>query len=248
MRPDASAKLAAHKPKGGPSKVLIGAVIAAVLIIVLVVVVIVNAERSKTDSDGNAVGPTSSLPGGGGVVLYQDKVKADAPTVDVYEDFQCPFCKHLEAASGDEFNKLAKAGDIKLIYHLKTILDQAGRDDSLRASNAAYCADEQGKFEQYHKVVFTNQPQEGVGYTDEQLKSFGPAAGIKGDAQKSFDKCLDTGKYLKYAMQAETKSQKAGVFSTPVVKINDKKVSDTTMNKFLQDPSAVAKAVKAAKK
>lgn len=244
MRPDASAKLAANRPKDGPSKVLIGAVIAAVLIIAIVVVVIVNAEKSKD----TAAGPANSLPGGGGIAVFQDAVKKGSPKVDLYEDFQCPFCKHLEAASGDEFTKLAKAGDIKLIYHPMTILDQAGRDDSVRATNAAYCADDQGKFEQYHKVVFTNQPQEGVGYTDAQLKQFGTAAGITGDAQKTFDKCVDAQTYKNYVNNVQTAAEKAGVFSTPTVKINGKKVSDTTMNKFLQDPNAVAEAVKAATK
>jgi protein-disulfide isomerase len=244
MRPDASAKLAANRPKDGPSKILIGAVIAAVAIIVIVVVVIVNAEKSKSSAEGSA----NALSNGGGVVAYPGNASSGAPTVDLYEDFQCPFCKHLETASGAEFDKLAKNGDIKLVVHPMTILDRPGTDDSVRAANAAYCADDQGKFVEFRKVVFANQPQEGVGYTNDQLKQFGTAAGITGDAKKTFDQCVDSAKYKNYVKNVQTQAEKAGVFSTPTVKINGKAVSNEKMNTFMQDPSAVAKAVKAATK
>ncbi len=244
MRPDASAKLAATKPKTGPSKVLIGAVIAAVAIIVIVVVVIVNAEKAKNNAEGSA----NALSNGGGIVVYPGKAKDNAPTVDLFEDFQCPYCMHLETTSGSEFDKLAKSGDIKLVVHPMTILDQPGKDDSVRAANAAYCADDQGKFADYRRVVFANQPQEGVGYTDAQLKQFGEKAGITGDAKQTFDTCVDQQTYVNYVKNVQTQAEKAGVFSTPTVKIDGKTVSNQTMNSFMQDPSSVAKAVKAATK
>ena len=245
MRPDASAKLAANKPKTGPSKVLIGAVIAAVVIIVIVVVVIINAERSKNSAGGSA----NTLPDGGGLVVYPDaKTKSGAPTVGLYEDFQCPFCKQLENTSGSEFDKLAQAGDIKLVVHPMTILDRNGADDSVRAANAGYCADDQGKFADFRKVVFANQPQEGVGYTDDQLKTFGSMAGITGDAKKTFDQCVDGQKYVNYVNNVQTKAEKAGVFSTPTVKVNGKSLSNQQMNAIMQDPSAVPKVVKAVTK
>lgn len=244
MRPDASAKLAAIKPKDGPSKVLLGAVIAAVLIVALVVVVIVNAEKSKT----SAGGPAGSVDNGGGIALYQDKAKAGAPTLDVYEDFQCPFCGQLEATAGKDIIALGQSGAVKLTYHTMTILDRPGKDDSLRASNAALCAADAGKFTDYHAALFAAQPQEGVGYTDATLKSIAGTAGMTGDVKSTFDTCVTNQTYQSYAKNMQTNAEEAGVFSTPKLKLDGKALDDKQMSAVLTDPKNLDALVKAATK
>src|SRR5665811_2353278 len=101
MRPDASTKLAAAAPKGF-NPVVIGAVIAAVVIVGVVVAILIG-NNSKSISANDQVGSGSSgqpkgVTGGegGGIVANVATAKGNAPTLDLYEDFQCPACGDLE--------------------------------------------------------------------------------------------------------------------------------------------------------
>ena len=85
--------------------------------------------------------------------------RASAPTVDLYEDFQCPACKQFEAPLGSTIQGLAPQGKIKLVYHVMNFLDDNLRNDnSTRAANGAFCAADDGKFQEFHDAVFPNQP------------------------------------------------------------------------------------------
>ena len=77
---------------------------------------------------------------------------------------------------------LVSAGTARIVYYPLSFLDrQLGNDSSLRAANAAGCAQDAGAFAAYHDTVFANQPErEGDGYTDEELLQFGRDAGIEG--------------------------------------------------------------------
>ncbi|HET7661807.1 MAG TPA: thioredoxin domain-containing protein, partial [Oryzihumus sp.] len=114
--------------------------------------------------------------------------------------------------------------DIKLVVHMMSFLDaKLGNDASVRAAAAAACAADQGKFLDYHGVVYANQPaQEGAGYTDADLMGFASKAGISGSALTSWTKCFDAKTHLGYAKDVETAAEKAGVFSTPTLKLNGK--------------------------
>ena len=222
-RPDAAERLKASAPKQGPSKALIAALIATVLVIAGFAAFLV----TQSGGSDNAAVPTGGIAGGKGVVAYPDvKLQSGAKTVDVYEDFQCPYCKQLEAHNGEQMQSMAAAGKVKLVLHVKTFLDGSHPgDNSLRAANAAYCAADAGKFPQYHSTVFANQPAtEGEGYTDDQLTSFGKDAGISGSAYDTFVKCVSDQKYKDYAEATETQSGKDGVTGTPTVFLDGKEL------------------------
>ncbi len=56
----------------------------------------------------------------------------------------------------------AQQGKVKLVYHVKNFLDDnLGNDSSTRAGNAAFCAADAGKFQEFHNQVFANQPAHG---------------------------------------------------------------------------------------
>ncbi|HET8599360.1 MAG TPA: thioredoxin domain-containing protein [Segeticoccus sp.] len=248
-RPDASAKLKAARPKEGPSKVIIGAVVVVVIIIAAVVAVIVNNQSSNGASGGGSL-PAHALPNGGGVVVPGGKLQAGAPTVDLWEDFQCPFCKHLEDAAGQRFNTLADQGKIKLVVHPLSFLDSnLGNDSSKRAANASLCASDAGKFEAYHSTVFAHQPtQEGAGYTDQQLLQFGKDAGISGQAYSTFEKCVNNQTYSKYVQAVQVAGDKAGIRSTPTVKVDGHELSTQQLNTILSQPQQLDQVLEAAAK
>lgn len=231
MRPDASKKLAAAAPKG-PNPVVIGAVIAAVMIVGVVAAILIgNSSKSgsKTPASGNAV-PVGVVGGtGGGIQVNPTTAKSNAPTLDVYADFQCPVCGSFEKAFGPTLTQLANAGEIRYIVHMMSFLDDNLRNDSsARASNAAACAADAGKFPEYHSGVFAVQPaKEGDGYTDAQLTEVAKTAGIAGPALTTWQQCTSSGQHNQYIDDVATTSGKAGVTGTPTVKLDGKDITKT---------------------
>jgi protein-disulfide isomerase len=243
MRPDASKKIAKATPKSGPNVVLIGAVIAGVVILAVVVAIVIgNNSKSSTSASGNVV-PVGVVGGtGGGILVDPAAANAKVPTVDVYVDFQCPVCGNFEKSFGPTLTKMAKAAQIKYVVHMMTFLDaNLGNDASKRATNAAACAADAGKFGEYHSAVFAAQPvKEGDGYTNAQLTEFAQTAGITGPALTTWQKCTDSGQHNQYVTDVADTSGRAGINQTPTVKLNGKDVK-------LSTPEALVAEIKAAK-
>jgi protein-disulfide isomerase len=174
-------------------------------------------------SNKNSAGPSADAPLPAGVTSdngYAWQVNtADAPSVQIYEDFQCPACGNLEQAYGALIEELAGQGEIELNYHQMTFLDKnLNTDHSVRAAGAFGCAIDAGAGQAYHNTVFANQPAtEGDGWTDDQLKQFGADAGITGDVKTTFDKCVDDGTYQDWAELSTKAAFDEGVSGTPTI-------------------------------
>lgn len=235
-RPDASQKLAASKPKDGPSKGLIGGIIAAVIVVAVVVAVFVT-QANKSGSYGGPV-PKGGSSNAEGLRAYPDvKLKSGAPTVDIYEDFQCPICNNLEKTNGDQILQMAKAGQIKLQWYLMTFLEDNMRNApaSTIAANGLYCAADAGKAAEYHKATFAGQRPEqqesqGDSFTTSDIKKYGKQAGIKGSALTTFNSCVTKKKYNKYVSATMDNAGKNGVTGTPTIFINGKEYSSSKNN------------------
>ena len=242
MRPDASKKIATVTPKSGPNPVIIGAVIALVVVLAVVVAIVIGNNSKSGSSVAQSV-PAGVVGGTGGGILVNATSKPNAPTLDVYADYQCPICGKFEKQFGPSIVALAKAGQIKYVAHMMTFLDiNLKNDSSARATNAAACAADAGKFIEYHSAIFAAQPvQEGAGYTDAQLTEFATTAGITGPALTTWQKCTTSGQHNQYVADVETASGKAGVTGTPTVFLNGKDITKT-----LTTPESLAAAVKAA--
>jgi protein-disulfide isomerase len=253
MRPDAKKKIATVTPKSGPNVVLIGAVIAVLVVLVVVVFIVIgkNSEAGSSTAVAQTV-PAGVVGGTGGGILVNAATtkgtapaKSNAPTLDVFEDFQCPTCGQLEKALGSTFADLAKAGEVKLVVHTLSFLDDNLKNNSSkRSANAVACAADAGQFLPYHAAVFAAQPaNEGDGYTDAQLTEFATTAGITGPALATWQKCTNSGQHTQYVADVATAAAKAGVNGTPTVKLNGKDITKT-----LTTPDALVAQVKAATK
>ena len=242
MRPDASKKIAKVTPKSGPTPVIIGAVIAVVVVLAVVVAIVIG---SKSGSSSSAQTPPAGVVGGtgGGILVNPATAKPKAPTLDVYADFQCPICGRFEKEFGASIVAMAKAGQVRYVAHMMSFLDlNLNNDSSKRATNAAACAADAGKYIEYFSAVFAGQPAtEGAGYSDAQLTEFAKTAGITGPALTTWQKCTSSGQHNQYVADVETASGKAGVTGTPTVKLNGKDITKT-----LTTPESLAAAVKAA--
>lgn len=231
-RPDASQKLAASKPKDGPSKGLIGGVIAAIVVVALVVTVFVTQANKSSSTSAGAV-PKGGTKNADGLRAYPGvKLKSGAPTVDIYEDFQCPICNDLEKHNGEQILQMAKSGQIKLQWHLMTFLEDnfGNQPASTIAANGLYCAADAGKAAEYHKATFAGQRPEqqemkGDSFTTSDIKKYGKQAGITGSALTKFNSCVTDKKYNNYVKATMDKSGKNGVTGTPTLFINGQEVS-----------------------
>lgn len=217
-RTDRAAKIAAATPRESRLKLIAG-VLVAVLAIAGIGVAIGMGVRSTGSTEGTApAGATGEA--GGIVVTAADKLTPGAPTVEVYEDFQCPACKLREQQLGPTLKQLSDAGQIKLVYHMKNFLEKqmtgAGATSSTAAANAAACAADAGKFEAYHTALFGLQPaREGDGYPEASLNQAAATAGITAGALEKWKQCVKDAKYNGYVQRVDEASAKAGINATP---------------------------------
>ena len=172
--------------------------------------------------------PLGGRPDGDGVVLYPDvAAQPGAATVDIYEDFQCPYCARFERLNGTAVKSLAREGRVIVVVHLMTFLDENfGNDSSRRAANAAFGASDAGRFAEFHSTVFANQPGEGAGYTDDDLLAFGQQAGIEGAALDTLRSVVSDATYADYVAATEQSAENNGVQGTPGFFVNGRQVSD----------------------
>ncbi len=144
------------------------------------------------------------------------KGPANAPiTIVEFSDFQCPYCAKAEPTVKDLMELEKYKGKIKLVY----------RDYPLefhklapKASEAAHCAGDQGKYWEMHGRLFAATPKLEV--TD--LKAY--ARELSLDAGR-FDKCLDSGEKAKVVTDHAKAGEDAGVRGTPAFFINGRLIS-----------------------
>lgn len=226
----------APKAQAQPASAPIGLIAAVVVAVVALVSVFVFL--AVRDDGGNAVGSSSSLPEGGGVVV-NEQAPDDAVAVHIYEDFQCPFCGDLANAIDEQVHQAAEAGEIKMTYTFMSFLDgTSGDESSSRAANAAVCSSEAGILPQWHSSVFAEQPTEGAGYADEVFLRAAEDAGLSGSELDAFEQCVVDETYADYVDDMATAANEMGVTGTPTMLIDGEKIADDDMLTLMNDPSA----------
>ena len=135
----------------------------------------------------------------------------DAPiTIIEFGDYQCPKCKAWFQNEKPQITSNYITKGIAKLY----FLDSAWLgDDSIAAAQATYCADDQGKFIEYHSTLYNNQAgiQDGWANMD-ALKQF--AKDLELDAEM-FNECLDSGIYADRVSHNTEVGASLGVVGTP---------------------------------
>ena len=139
----------------------------------------------------------------------------DAPvTIVEFSDFECPFCKQTHPTLKQLLERYP--GKVRLAYRdfpLDSIHPQARR-----AAEAARCASDQGKFWEYHDVLFTQSPQ----LTLEDLRRYAGQVGL--DITK-FDGCLAAGVHKTTVQRDLDEGNRLGITGTPAFFINGRTLS-----------------------
>ena len=86
-------------------------------------------------------------------------------------------------------------------------------DDSKLAAQASYCANDQGKFYEYHSILYKNQGGIEDGWASmESLQEFAVELKLNSD---TFNDCLESGKYSQRISYNTEVGNSHGVKSTP---------------------------------
>jgi len=140
----------------------------------------------------------------GGAVKGDQNAKL---TLVEFTDYQCPFCsRHFRDTMPKIVEEYVDTGKVK--YVLREFPLESIHPLAFKASEAALCAGEQGKYWEMHDRLFANQNALAVA----QLPSHAEPAGL--DAAK-FKSCLDSGKFSAKIRKDLGDAQKAGATGTP---------------------------------
>ncbi|MEU1591458.1 thioredoxin domain-containing protein [Streptomyces sp. NPDC005708] len=210
---------------------IVGASIVCVLALATVVgVLAANAGKSgKSGASGPATAPSGATGKDGlAIPVGQDTAKS---TLTVWEDFRCPACQAFETAYRPTIHELVDAGHLKIEYHLVTLIDgNLGGSGSLRAANAAACAQDAGKFWDYHDVLYQNQPKETQDTYADNGKLLELADKVPGLRTPEFEKCAKDGTHDSWVTKSNAAFQSGGFSGTPTVLLGGKDIyADRTM-------------------
>ncbi len=135
---------------------------------------------------------------------------ADAPIIIVaFSDYECPFCKRADPTVDAVLEQYPT--QVKLVWrHLP--LD-ALHPHARTASIASVCAEEQGKFWEYHELLFQNQQALG----DEQLVKYASELGLD---MSAFKACIASPKAAERVRVDAEDARQVGITGTPAFFIN----------------------------
>ncbi|QYX77905.1 thioredoxin domain-containing protein [Streptomyces akebiae] len=146
-------------------------------------------------------------------------------TLRLYEDMRCPVCEEFERTGGPAAVERTLARTVVTEYTLASFLDdRLGGNGSKKAANALRAALEEGKFAEYHAVLYANQPEEIVdGFTDAYLLEL--AAEVKGLRGPAFDSAVRTMKYRDFVARSQKAFDRVAS-GTPTADINGNRVRE----------------------
>ena len=198
-------------------------IIAILTIAVFVVIVVAAGKSEQTDIASTNVDPSIFLTEGSHI---RGEASASATLVE-FSDFQCPACasfypivKQLESDS---------QGKLKVVYKHYPLPQHKFAQ---KAAEAAEAASAQGKFWEYHDMLFENQ-------NDFSLENFKKFAGELGLDQAQFDADFDSAKYAGFVRGDIELGTKLSIDSTPTFYLNGKKLLLRTSDDLKREIDAV---------
>jgi protein-disulfide isomerase len=225
----AAALMAERERRAKRRQTLIVVGIVVGLLAVLAVGFGINRLRDTSDDVDSAVDTAGVY----GVTIGPE----DAPhEVVVYEDFLCPFCGDLEAATGDELAALAEEGKVRVTYRPFVLLSQIGDYSERSAAAFGVVLDKAGPevAKEFHDLLFANQPsEEGPFPDDDELVDLAVAAGADEDEVGDAIRDLDG---REFAEGATHEAVDAGVRGTPTVLLDGEVFNDgRTMDELAEN-------------
>jgi len=166
--------------------------------------------------------------------------KSDAPVkVVIYEDFQCPFCRELEASTRTFLRENAAKGKVYVEYQpINLLSDLPYSSRALNAFAAVLHSASPKAALKLHDLLYDNQPyeQDSAKVTDSQIAAWVKQAGGDNATVREAMKTRDA-TYFNVVNQLMASQ---GIQSTPTVLVNGKALPPTSVADMV---SAIEKAV-----
>jgi protein-disulfide isomerase len=137
--------------------------------------------------------------------------------VRMFSDFQCPSCRSAEQGVRYAMEKYSE--NVRFIWNdfpLSSI-----HANAMMSANAARCAEEQGKFWEYHDMLYEKQPAWSV--ENNPLVTFVDYAKQLGLEEGGFSTCLSAQKYAQKIRDDVAEGTTNRVDATPTVFIGQKR-------------------------
>jgi protein-disulfide isomerase len=141
---------------------------------------------------------------------YTGNTSAPIAIID-FSDFQCHLCARYVKNTEPLINETyIQTGQVALVFkHLPN-----RGFDSMGAHLAAQCTNDQGKFWQFHRLLYDNQKAIDSGWVNEDnLRIF--VSQIPGLNLEQFNSCFDTQKYRDFINKDIELANAQGFFDTP---------------------------------
>lgn len=241
-------QLSQERRKERMTRLIIGIGAAVAVIVIIGGAVFYSNSNSKPSGTATA-DPNAALPktviSQTYAIPYKVDAKTNLPLVQVWLDPQCPACKQFATSGPEEIlRKGADENKINLQFRPTTFLDEMLKNDSsAQAVSALGCALDQDKGTGFMDALYANQPQEGKGFSQADLISFGKTAGITGEAFTTYEKCVQNSTYLGWAANSTQQYNELGIKGTPTVTVNGKEfpMDGVTPQNFIQKIQEAAK-------
>ena len=141
------------------------------------------------------------------------KGPAAAPvTIFEWSDYECPFCQRAQ----DVLQRLRGEFPDTVRFVFKDF-PLRSHPNALPAALAARCAGAQGRYWEYHDLLFVGQPD----LARDHLLGYARRLGLDASA---FTECLDSGRYRDAVLAEQREGREAGVRATPTFFINQRKI------------------------
>ena len=131
-------------------------------------------------------------------------------TLIEFGDYQCHFCNvHFHNTEHSLKVNFIETGKVKMIFKDYTIIGP----DSINAAHGAHCANEQGKFWEYHDILYNNWTGENNGWAaSDNLLRFAREVGLDID---KWSECMLDERYEQIISNSSQDARDLGITGTP---------------------------------
>lgn len=197
----------------------------ATIAVLVVVIAAVAAVANRYESAQQLASPHHSLGPAGSEV---EGSPSAAVLVDMYGDYQCPYCHQFHAQVGGTIASLVQAGTIRFAFHPYAFIGP----ESVAAASAAECAGDEGRYFPMFEELYTHEfPENSGGFTTAELVSLARAAGVTHDRTLH---CIQAGTYDGWVRKVTDEGSTRGISGTPTIFVNGVQDTDTSLSGFLR--------------
>ena len=153
-----------------------------------------------------------------------------------FGDYQCTFCYKFHQNTLNVIEtQYIDTGKVNFVYRDFPL----NGHDSILAAEASYCANDQGRYWEYHDMIFTNWTGENTGWITESLLL--DIASSMNLNIAEFDDCLNQHTHYQKVIDNENYAKQIGINATPSILI----FNDTQLIKIIgaQPPEKFQNAI-----